>query len=154
MPAVSIYYSILQAVQSAVAGLTLTLGATVLPVSIRKVPPPGEDLNAVPCILVCPSEKPETVEDAAGEGYVYVSYGVEIVLVAAGNQDFTTNLDFYLNARQQIRQLFQGTSLAGVASVFDLEMVPETPIDRGAVSANYDYSALSVRVKSCELRGS
>lgn len=154
MAAASIYNSILQAIQAAVAGLTLTLGTTVLPVYLRKLPKIGEDLDAVPCVLICPSEKPEVVEDAAGEGYVYVSYGVEIILVAAGNQDFAANLDFYLSARQQIRQLLQGVFLAGVPSAFNLEMVPETPIDRGAVSANYDYSALSVRVHSSEPRGS
>lgn len=153
MAAASIYYTILTSAQQAVSGLSLVLGSTPLPVLIRKLPKLGETLDSAPVVLICPTEQPEKIIDYATEGLVYVEYGVEIVIVAANNQDYLSNLDSYLNFRQQIRLLFQGTTLTGAPTVCDMDMIPEAPIDRALVAADYDYSAISVRFKSCESRG-
>lgn len=151
MPAASIYNSILAAVQQDVAGLTLELGPTVLPVVIRKLPKAQEPLDTVPCVLICP-DAPEQVEVANFEGLVYVWYTVGVIVVAANNQDFATNLDTYLSWREQIRRLFQAPTLAGVSSVWDTEIHPEAVIDPEGVNDNYDYSGLTIRFRTVEPR--
>jgi hypothetical protein len=151
MPAQSIYNSILTAVQQAVEGLTLELGAATLPVVIRKLPKVQEPLDTVPCVLVVPAA-PEQVEVANFEGLVYVWYTVGVVVVAANNQDFSSNLDSYLSWREQIRRLFQAPSLPGVSQVWDTEVHPEPVIDPEAVNADYDYSGLTLRFRTVEPR--
>lgn len=136
---------------TAVAGLGLTFDTAPLPVLKRKLPRVSETLEMLPCLLVCPSTRPERYQPAA-EGLVFLDYAVDVSMAAPGNRDWATNLDQYLQWRQQIRGLFQGPLLAGVSAVYDTDITPGTPIDRTLVNSNYDYSTLGLLFSAIERR--
>ena len=120
----------------------------------RKLPKVNETLDALPVIIVCPSQTPEEIGDASFDNLVDVFYNVDIVFVAANNQDQSTNLDEWLEWRQQIRRAFgQPDSITStVASIWDIEIRPMAPLDRTQINNNYDYSGLTIRFKSQEVR--
>lgn len=149
----NLYYSILQAVQTAVSGLRLTFGENPAPVFLRKLPHVNEELptDSVPCICVCPDDREEVQYKTFGAN-VWVWYPVQVVIVGPGNQDTTANLDTWLSWRAQIRDIFQKPPLAGVSEVWDVEIDPKAVIDASAVNDNYDYSILGFRFRTSELR--
>jgi hypothetical protein len=155
----SVYESILDAVASVVSNLELTFSpptgnAIIVAAVVLKVPKVQETLDTpLPVIAVSPAVERQKVEPASGEGLVFVTYPVEIAISAAGNRDFASNLDVWLNWRELIRQQFSGTSLAGVTQVIDINIDPDPAFDRGTTADNYDRSRLTVRVKTIEPRG-
>jgi hypothetical protein len=160
MPLVSVYESVLNAVAGVINGLALTFTPPPpgQPVTARaavlKEPKVQESLDApLPVIAVAPAVERQRAEPAATEGLVFVTYPVEIAVSAAGNRDLASNLDVWLNWREQIRRQFQGTTLAGVPRVVDVSTDPDPAFDRQAVADNYDRSRLTVRVKTIEPRG-
>jgi hypothetical protein len=121
---------------------------------VLKVPKVQESLDTpLPVIAVSPAVERQRVEPASGEGLVFVTYPVEIAISAAGNRDFASNLDVWLNWREVIRQQFQGTTLAGVSQVIDVNTDPDPAFERGTTADNYDRSRLTVRFKTIEPRG-
>jgi hypothetical protein len=159
MPLSSVCESILGAVAQAIDNLSLTYNPpagdpVAVTAAVLKVPKVQEGLDApLPVIAVSPAAERQRVEPASGEGLVFVTYPVEVAISAAGNRDFASDLDVWLNWREQIQQLFQGTSLAGVARVVDVSTDPDPAFDRQSAVDNYDRSRLTVRVKTIEPRG-
>lgn len=150
----SVYESILDAVATVVNNLTLTFNDQVVIATVLKVPKVQEILDTpLPVIAVSPAVERQRTEPAATEGLVFVTYPVEISISAAGNRDFASNLDVWLNWREQIRQQFQGTSLIGVPQVWDVNTDLDPAFDRQTTADNYDRSKLTVRFKTIEPRG-
>jgi hypothetical protein len=159
MPLSSVCQSILSAVAQAIDNLSLTYNPpsgdlVTVTATVLKVPKVQEALDSpLPVIAVSPAEEHVRVEPASGEGLVFVTYPVEVAISAAGNRDFASDLDVWLNWRDQIRQLFQGTRLVGVSQVIDVNTDPDPAFDRQTAVDNYDRSRLTVRVKTIEPRG-
>lgn len=159
MPLSSVCQSILSAVAQVIDNLSLTYNPptgdpVTVTAAVLKVPKVQETLDSpLPVIAVSPAVEHARVEPASGEGLVFVTYPIEIAISAAGNRDFATNLDVWLNWREQIRQQFQGTKLAGVSQVVDVNTDPDPAFDRQSAVDNYDRSRLTVRVKTIEPRG-
>ena len=151
MPAASVYYSILAAVQSLVQKAATQFNPQPA-VELRKLPKVGETLEVLPVLLVTPHPQPEKDEPADTEGRRFVDYRIQVVHVAAGNRDFQSNLDLYLNWRQAVRRLFDAPLLAGASQVYDTQVLPEVVIDRNLVNMNYDYSGLSFLFRAIEPR--
>jgi hypothetical protein len=155
----SVYENILQAAAAVVSNLELTFtpangDAVIVAAAVLKMPKVQESLDTpLPVIAVSPAVERQRTEPAATEGLVFVTYPVEIAISAAGNRDFASNLDVWLNWREQIRQQFQGRTLAGVPQVIDVNTDPDPAFDRGTVPDNYDRSKLTVRFKTIEPRG-
>lgn len=146
------YTTILNAVVSQVTALGLTLGATTLPVALRKLPRAEETLDTLPLICVCPSDRPESVENFSSEDVVLVKYVVEVVSIAGGKRDLTgTNLDSYFGWREQVRRQFQG-ELNGVAAVINTTISLDSPLDRSKLNKNYDYSGMKLVFHTIESR--
>jgi hypothetical protein len=156
----SVYESILSAAAGVVTDLVLTFnppggGNPVTPQAVvLKAPKVQESLDTpLPVIAVSPAVEQQRTEPAATEGLVFVTYPVEIAIHAAGNRDFAADLDVWLNWREQIRRQFQGTSLAGVQQVIDVNTDADPAFDRAAIPDNYDRSKLTIRFKTIEPRG-
>ena len=149
MAAASNYYTVLTAVKAVIDGLSLTLNAAAVPSAVRKLPRAEETIDALPLICVVPPQEPDSYEWNSFEGR-NCQYPVEVVIVAAGNRDFTTNLDVYLSWRQAIRDAFKGPLLSGAPTVWRTDVDPELVIDREQVNNDYDYSGLIVRCQSQE----
>ncbi len=154
MPSASVWYDILTRIQSLIQGLDLS-GLSDANVKVRKLPKVGESIDTLPCVLVSPGDSPEDVERLSFEddSGVSVRYPADIVIVAAGNRDFSSNLDLYAGWRQSIRRLFQDDALDGVDRVFRVDIEPKPLYDRGLLNQNYDYLGMSVWVTVAEQRG-
>lgn len=157
----SIYSDLLAGVNAAVVGLNLTYTpeGTTAPVNanvvVRKLPRVEENLgDTLPLIAICPKDTPERIEVASAESEsgVFKWYVVEIVVIAAGNQDFVSNMPAYFSWREQIMRSFQSAKPVDVYGLYDTEMRPEVPIDRNRVNANYDYQGITVVFKCLEPR--
>jgi hypothetical protein len=157
--ATSIYDSILEAVASVITGLNLTFtpsgdgNPVIVAAAVLKVPKVQESLDTpLPVIAVSPAVDRQRTEPAA-EGLVFCMYPVEVAISAAGNRDFASNLDIWLNWREQIRQQFQGIILVGVPQALVVRTDPDPAFDRQTAADNYDRSRLTVWVKTIEPRG-
>ena len=159
MPVGSVYYSILEAVGTVITNLNLNFtppgGVIINPsVTVLKEPKFQRQIDSpMPVIMVAPSIERQVIEQASAEGYVFVTYPVEVAISAAGNRDFVTNIDIWLNWRQQIRSQFCATLLPGVSQVFLSDADPDPAWDRELIQSNYDRSSLTLRFKTIEPRG-
>ena len=169
----SVYWDILNTVAWNIQGLGLSFlnqpqvgkptaaqqRSAVVPVNIRKLPTKEETLDTTPLICVCPHEtppRPEILSFEAGCG-IQRRYYVEVVIIASGGRDFYTNLDVWLNWRQQINGLFQQTPLAGsvwpgAAQVFQMMADEGYVIARDQINDNYEYSGLGYWFIAAEQR--
>lgn len=118
----------------------------------RMLPSVREEIDALPCVLVCPSEQGETPKPLSMEADAKweVPYACDVVIVAANNQDFLTHQQKYLRWREQVRQAIQPQTLAGAADVFRTEVRAWAPLDRGRLNQNYAYSGLTVVARTKE----
>lgn len=152
MPEASVYYDCLSAVKVMIDGLALSGAST----AIRMLPKAEETIDTLPLIAIAPGDPErvtqETFEDESG---VNVVYSVDVVTIAASNRDFVTNLDRYLNWRQQVRRLFQSNELTGQlvgGKVWKIEIEPDPAFDRAALNRNYVYSGMTLRIHVVEQR--
>ncbi len=84
-----------------------------------------------------------------------IGYPVVVAIVAAGNADFTTNMETYLAWRQTIYRAFrnQRLNVPGFPSVFLTRTYPDVVFDPEAFNNNYVYSGVLFRFISRETRG-
>jgi len=148
------YDTINTEIQTTVKGLNLpgTSAANIRYLKFPNVKP--TDLGNLPIIIICPSDTPEDYS-RVGFKSISVPYRTEIVIVAAGNLDFASNLDTYLKWRETIRRAFQEFSVFNLSSTipghYDTRCrLLRPPIDRFRVLEGYDYMALEVVVSVFE----
>jgi hypothetical protein len=131
--AASIYYQILQAVQTAIQALSLELpSAGTLPagqVYLRKVLT-DRDVTA-PCVIVFQPPAAESMLDGTNERDD-TGYPVGIAIVSVSNQDyaFDSDDDPYAKWRQRIRRRFNNVRIA-VDQVYRCLWEPSPLIDYG-----------------------
>jgi len=149
--ATGVHNAILTAVRNEVAALALA-GLAAANVKVRKLPTVREEIDTLPCVLVAPAEEPERVEPLSFDPPALwrVVYAVDVVIVAADNADFSTNLDTYLRWREQVRRALATPRLAGVPQVFDVDVETLAPLDRGRLPELYAFSGLSFRFHVAE----
>ena len=168
MPASSVYLAILNQVGAIIQSLGLSFtppgGGTIIPlVEVLKEPKvqeyletqgiPGEaGSQKLPVISVSPQEEPQPAEPASTFQFVFLIYPVDVSISAGGNRDFASNLDVWLNWREQIRAQFMGTVLPGVAQVYDTDTDSDPAIDRETLQENLDRGTLTIRFKTLETR--
>ena len=154
MTLASNFYTCLTQTNSLVTNLGLTWPPTsgVVPVVTRKLPKAEEVLDApLPILAIAPGPKPERVGYPCGT-YVEVDYPVQIVLISAGNANYTSNLDIPPSWRQAIRRVFQAPRvLVGVIpGQFDTTLNLDALLDRSELNSLYDYTAMEVRFSVLE----
>lgn len=154
--------SVEEAILDAVADTIRSLNFVFIPpvgnqfspeVKVLKQPKFQRSLDEpLPVINVCPDHLGETIEPASKENQVFVTYTVEVFFAGPGNRDFETYLDLWLKWRLQIRQAFNGTTMAAVPEVVDQNPVPDTAIDRALMQQNYDKSSIKLKFLTIEAR--
>jgi len=155
MPSASVSNSILTSVQSIITNLGLSIGGSLINVQVRKLPKEAETVDPLPLIAIVRDEKGE-----ATEFWTFletdIKYPVDVVLIASNNNDNVGNLDAYQTIMQTIRLTF--AKLATVTpmmppTVYDLDILEGTFIDRAAVSDKYDYLEFRLMFSSNEFIG-
>lgn len=152
----SIHEACLLAVQERIRSLGLLLadGSTPLPdANVVIVKDPwitrlfGEDRGlALPGIVISPVGNEQQLGGL--NDLDDIGYPVFVSIVAADNQDLTTNLDVYLVWRQRIAAALRHQRLAGVASVITVNQletsvfIPET-FKQGFWVSNLEFSCVS-----------
>ena len=133
-------------------GLALTVDDVTVTVIQGKVPKAEEGLEVLPVIYVSPGPPGsqrhwDTGTQGLGKTWRKRNeYNVECVGIASSDHDNTTGMGDYFSWREQIAQsTLVVPSTAGDPSVYDVEVVPGTVLDRPAWMANYDVTAISFR---------
>lgn len=152
----SVADALLNEAKAAVEAIGLSIGGTVVPVEVRKLPKAEESLDTLPLIAVCPGDQRPTERpwDTGSDGRARAlrEHPVDVVVIAASNRDPVTGLAEYQEWRQKVSKRFGAPkSLATVRELYATNVVPDVPIDRNAYSKNYDYSGLSIRFACVEL---
>ena len=148
---VAAYTSVLNQVQAVIQNLTLT-GLPPQNVLIRMLPKAEEEVDPLPQVAIVPSEKPEIIADAGFENQVDVTYEVQVVIIAANNHDFATNLPTYLLWREQVRRAFQPQKLLGISTIWSVDLDMEPPLDREMLNKQYAYSGMGIKFVNREVR--
>lgn len=144
----SVYYRCLSAVAARLGALGLSgiAGASII---VRKTP--WNRNLAVPGIFVTPSS--EAHIEPATNLRDDVSYGVQLTLVRASNQELSANLATELSWREQVSRAFRENTLAGVDEVYTVRIEPGPVIDVASFAAQYDVQTLVLRCVARETRG-
>lgn len=149
--------ALLQEARLAVEAIGLSIGGTVLPVKVTKLPTAEEGVDTVPLVAVCPGASPPRPDQPwdtggdDGKARMLRERTVDVVAIAPSNRDPVTGLPEYLEWAQKVSRRFgQPLSLPAVAELYETRVEPFAPIDRAAYSRNYDYSGLSLRFRTVE----
>lgn len=145
----STYNDVLTNVVATVQFIGLTWNNLPVPVALHKLPKKEEGLDSTPLIVVAPGDKGEQIERKVFKGF-FLWLPVDIAVIAAGDGDFTSNLDTYLGWRQPLRQVLQRPTLPGVPAVFDARVEPDAVIDRERANQSYDLTLLRVNYRYFE----
>ena len=151
MPSLDVYQTILDAAEGVVSALALEEAPRV---TQRMLPVAREEIDTLPAIFVCPSETPEeerrlSAEDDAGQEVVY---SVDVVAVAANENDYATHQRKYLRWREQLRQAFRVPRMDEAPTVYQTEIRGWAPLDRRKLNETYLYSGFTLRFFSAEAR--
>jgi len=96
-------------------------------------------------IIVCPAATPEGYKRFAFGGYYKFSPSINIVLIAGNNALELTNLDVWLNYRQQISDALNALNPTNILAS---RIVYDVPLEREQINDNYDYLSMNY---SCDL---
>lgn len=148
------YLDLLSNVEAQILALNLEYNNKAVPVEIKKISRwlPGINLGVLPIIFVVGEDKPESVVPWQSDDTVLVKYNCDVVLIAAGNQDNTANLDVFMFWKQTQRRLFQWGMQAQIQNCFFSEFVGQPTITREAFLKNYDVSGFGFRFHVIEPR--
>lgn len=155
----SVSDTLLDGVVDAITALNLSLESSasnggVASVQKRKVPRAGESPNPIlPLIIVSPSFRQgrDVRWDTGGvNGRHLREYVFDVTIIAPGNRDNLTNLDYLQEWRIQIARLFAQPRSLDVDELMDTYVDPTSVLDRDAARKSYDYSTLTIRFECVE----
>jgi hypothetical protein len=146
----AVYYEVLLKAQAVLQAVTFDPPLADTSILVRKLPAVRDQLDVLPCLILCTAEEGETETPVASCAYDVV-YPVQVTIVQKHGEDVTANHDRVLRWREQVRKAFQPTTLAGVPSVWNTEFVSNPPLDRRKLPRDYDYSSLVILFHSQEL---
>lgn len=138
----SVYESILTAAQSVLAVLPWDGGLTADAIKVRALPHVGEQLDTLPCMLLCPYGPYRAGPGGSFENTQDRVYGVEVALIAASNRDMQSGLGQYLSWHQQAVRALAATKLDGVSSVWTSTVDASPVVDRAKFNQQYGYLSL------------
>lgn len=152
------YLSLLQNGQSQIESLELEFNANLVNVVVLKTARwlPQISLPQLPIILVVGEDRIESIDPFCTQGnndtdnLVLVKYFMNVVTIAAGEQDNIANIDIWLNWREQERRLFQWGMAAQFPNCFKSEFIGDPPILKEAFLKNYDVSGFGFRLWNIE----
>lgn len=147
------YYPILQAVQQIINALALRDWNNLpLPNAIRKLPKVDEGIDTTPLLCIVPRAEPPVRKPIAFGPIYRVTYPCEVVAIAGGNRDFSTNLSTYMGWQSAIAVAFNSPAnlKSIVPAVFDVNVRLGLIIDREQVNNNYDYGGLTIEAITSE----
>ena len=138
------YNDLLNATQTIVQALGLS-GISTGNILVKKLPK-VEQVDSLPIILICPSVRPEVILGSSFEAQVFVDYRIDVIIIASGNLDFSSNLSTYLLWREEVRKAFQQAPLAVSIPVmpWKIKTEPLVPLDRHLISELWDYMGLTI----------
>jgi hypothetical protein len=145
----AIYHEVLLRAQAVLQALTFDPPLTAGQILVRKLPAVRDQLDVLPCIILCTAEEGE-LQRPLSFRYYDVIYAVQLTIVQKHAEDVVANHDRILRWREQLRAAFQHAALAGVPSVWATRFEPEAPLDRRKLARDYDYSSMIVRFHSQE----
>jgi hypothetical protein len=144
----SVYEDVLTAVKNRIISIGLD-GISASNVTIRMLPKIDETIDPLPSILVSPIV-PESYPYGFFHDSVIVRYAADIVIVAANNNDLSTNLGAYLQWRESLRRKFQTAKEANIPGVFNATVSPMVMFDRAALAGQYAYMGFRLAVEVVE----
>jgi hypothetical protein len=143
---VSAYWEILKAVAKAVRGIP-AIGPQAVAVRKRPVLLPSD---GVPFVVVSP--RTERVADENFNGQATLEYPVLVTVIHDNAKFLEQDVQWLLDAREDIRQVLHTPLLAGVAGVWDVEIDLSPAFDPAGLDAAYAYSAVEATFSNQELR--
>lgn len=152
----SVHYSCAEAIQAKIRSLSLT-SIDNSDVIIRKLDSDrGTDdgTYSYPMIVIS-TFGIETMPNTGGTNLKDdVIYPVVVTILAADNQDLSTNQNKYLLWRQKINRAFRNQNLSDVDEVYTVQVQPGPITSPNAFwERNLYHSSLIVKCKSREIRG-
>jgi hypothetical protein len=142
---VSQYLTILEAVQTRVAGVS---GG--VPVVIRRRPQ-LLNVDTLPCIVVAPAPDGESVELEAFNRHVTWAYPVYVVVFSKGNRELTIAPDDF-DLREAVRNEIYQPLLSGAGTVYDIDLTLSGPFNLRSTENTTETDAFKVIYKSSETR--
>jgi hypothetical protein len=158
-----IYPDILRTAEAALKALNLQglvpLHSAAANVVVRKLPAVEEELDMLPMLCVVPSDEDEEIARADFEGGKFCTHKFDVAFIAKGrllpaaegNADPNSDLYRQLGWRKRVRDLFfDPVTFLSVGRIKGTTVKPGRPVDRNKVNQNYDYSIISVEVRTQE----
>jgi len=132
----------------ALAGITSNVVA-------RKLPSTEEEIDTLPMVCVVPLEEDQPFRRASFENQAEWTVPVEMVVVnkgkrllaATGNADVKDDLYTQTGWQEKVAKAFYDSQSLGITGLWQTEIAPGKPVDRGKFNANYDYIPVTVRFK-------
>ncbi len=160
----AVYHNVVKAVGQRVLTV-ITNDVTREEVVYRRRKPAVLESDGIPCVVVCPAADGERVIFETFGGQVVYGYPVTCLLVSKGNtietpelanpEEAATDADTatatHMSLRELVRNEIYKTTLSGVSSVFNGEIVTGQPVTIiGGGGSLYIVSAMTVTYWSLE----
>jgi hypothetical protein len=150
--------SALSAIVSAVYDLEVleaySVGGSIVPVVIRKLPKRREPLDSARRITVNAVEIPDSVRRMAFGSRFLVKYRVEITLVEPNDNDAVTNLTEHTDWKEATRARYQAPGVLAAVGVTRVEIDNSPLLDRRNLVDGYDFTRVGFTCWSYEDRSS
>lgn len=133
----------------------LNLAGITTNVVARKLPSPEEEIDTLPMVCVVPPEEDQPFRRASFENQAEWTVPVEMVVInkgkrlaaATGNPDVKDDLYTQTGWQERIAKTFYDSQTLGVAGLWQTDISPGKPVDRGKFNQNYDYIPVTVRFR-------
>ena len=144
----TLYWPTLEAVGVIVTGLTFSLGGKFLGVQVLREPVTRDQLPDLPKAVICPCQGEGRKRFCSGAWDVWRP--VQVAIVAASNLDLQTALCELLGWRDQVQDALETPTALGIASIMQVDLLPDDPLDRGYIPQGLDFSSVRFRFHSLE----
>jgi len=131
---------LITSIVSSLSALNLNLSGNPVPISVRKLPLKQETIDPPTQVIVCPGDTPEEFRRASYNNHFFYSPQVQVVIITPNDAQEYTNLNTYLQWREQI-----AGALVAISGPLALSVEYDVPLDREQVADNYDYISLNAR---------
>lgn len=141
------YNTLLDGVVTGIGNLSLLFNSVAIAVVKAKAPKARDGIDAaLPAFYVVPGgrerREPWFTNTAGGVSW-RVTYPVVVALIAAGNLDLVTNLDSYLDWRNQVLRAFEKPPIGALIGIVQIDLVsPDAVIEASLIPDGFDFSAL------------
>jgi hypothetical protein len=146
----SYYYDILAGLKARVEDAIA--GESPVPVVALRKRPVQLAGDPFPMIVISPTEDGEIVGDEDFDGGTTYVYPVVVAMFFRGDREQTLDPGSYLGIRQKVRNAVYKPLMAGVGTVFDVQMNPAGPFIQTELRQNVDVTNIRLNFLSREIR--